>query len=150
MGHAEPTEATQPRSEIEHDTLDGLEGAVLTRTAVGVSVAAATGADVAAGGGSAPSQLPQSVQSVPAEQNFGSSHIPSFAYLHESAPPGEGAAGVARVGVRVTGVLGAKVEAVTGARVGVRVEGAMGADVEDEHAPHVLGHTARIVAPCMP
>lgn len=101
---------------------------------VGVRVAGVNGVDVVAGG-DAPPQLPQSVQSVPTEQNFGSSHMLSFAYLQVSPlPPGD-----------ATGVL----VGIAVARVGARVLGVAGADVEDEHVPHVFGQVVLIMAPCV-
>lgn len=141
-------------SERAHDAPDGVNGVDVTRVAVGARVEGVTGADVAAGG-ELP-HVPQSVQSVPAEQNFGSSHMLSFAYLQVSVlPPGEGATEITRVGARVAGAAGAEGESGTlGACVagvtGADVERVVGAEVEDEHEPQVLGHALVIVAPWVP
>jgi hypothetical protein len=141
---------------MAHDVLPvGVNGADVTGATgvrVGVRVVGVTGAGVVAGG-VPPPQLPQSVQSGPAEQKFGSSHMLSFAYLHVSWLPSGDATG-APVGARVLGVTGADDGAAVarvGARVagvvGANVAGATGAEVEDEHVPQVFGQALLIVAP---
>lgn len=72
---------------------------------------------------------------MPVEQYFGSSHVPSFAYLQLSSLPPDGL------------VTGTEVTACVGVGV-VGVAGADGEEVEDGQLPQVLGHAALIVAPC--